>query len=138
MKKLLVVFVFLSILTSCGESKQSNNIETAHQETTESGFKNLDQDQAKPLLDDPEVITIDVRTPAEIEKGYIAGADMFIDLFGDFRNEIKQLDPNKTYLIYCASGGRSEDACNKMVEMGFLDVENLLGGIENWTGEIVQ
>ncbi len=131
----LVLPLLLTICLSCGDTSRQQESQTT---LTEEGYKNITPDQALKQLEDPQVVTLDVRTPEEVGRGYIAGTDMFIDLFGgNFRQELKKLDTSKTYLVYCASGGRSEDASTKMVEMGFKHVENLLGGIENWPGEIV-
>jgi len=60
--------------------------------------------QAKDILDhQPEVIFLDVRTPEEIADGHIPGAAMADVKASNFEEEIKQLDPNKEYVVYCSS-----------------------------------
>ena len=51
--------------------------------------------------------------------------------------KIKSFSSNKEYYIYCKSGARSSAACKIMNQMGFNNVYNLLGGISEWNGEIV-
>lgn len=43
-----------------------------------------------------------------------------------------EFDQNKTYVFYCASGGRSALAAQVAMEMGLSPVVNLSGGIAAW------
>ena len=57
-----------------------------------------------------------------------------IDFRGpDFREKMDQLDRDKTYLVYCRSGGRSASAGAVMEEMGFTRIYNLVGGYTAWS-----
>lgn len=79
-----------------------------------------------------EVVILDVRSPGEFSTGHLENA-INIDFHSDsFDDEIEELDRSKTYIIYCASGGRSLMALYKMGELGFLRVYNLTGGINAW------
>lgn len=42
-------------------------------------------------------------------------------------------DKNKTVVVYCSVGVRSEDIGEKLLENGYTDVRNLYGGIFEWT-----
>lgn len=85
---------------------------------------------------DEEAVIIDVRNQAEINAGYIpkmkhldiTHAALFID-------KVRQLDPNKSYYIYCHSGSRSGQACAILKALGFEKTYNLLGGFASWDGE---
>lgn len=75
---------------------------------------------------------IDVRTPQEWSTGHIEGAE-HIDWFSDdFRARAAKLDKTKAVRLYCAAGGRSEEARELLREMGFTDVKDLDGGIQAW------
>lgn len=81
-----------------------------------------------------QAVLVDVRTPKEFAQGTIEGA-----LNIDFRNErfdsmISALDKQKTIFVYCASGGRSEDAAAQLRQKGFSKVMDLKGGIIAWEG----
>ncbi|MCS7085582.1 MAG: rhodanese-like domain-containing protein [Bacteroidia bacterium] len=70
---------------------------------------------------------IDVRTPQEYASGHIKGC-LHIDVLSkDFDKAVSKLDKNKTYYVYCASGGRSENAVDRMIKLGFTSVYNVGG-----------
>ena len=47
-------------------------------------------------------------------------------------NELRKLDKNVYYAVYCRSGRRSGLATQVMAKDGFKSIFNLDGGIENW------
>ena len=80
----------------------------------------------------PEVTLIDARTAAEFATGHIPGA-LNIDVkSSDFKEKIKSLDPNRTYMVNCLSGIRSTRACSIMKDEGFTSLYNLEGGVRAW------
>ncbi len=85
--------------------------------------------------DNPDFVVIDVRTPGEFGAGHIENATNINFYSETFREELDNLDKNKTYLIYCRSGGRSGNALNIMAELDFTEVYNILGGILSWEAE---
>ena len=76
--------------------------------------------EAKTLLEQQqEVVILDIRTPGEYKAGHLKDAQ-HIDFYGaDFSAQLQTLDPAKTYLVYCAVGGRSRDAVQLMGRIGF-------------------
>ena len=50
---------------------------------------------------------------------------------------MSELDVSKSYYIYCRSGNRSNQACAVMQQLGFEKTYNLLGGFNEWEGEVV-
>jgi rhodanese-related sulfurtransferase len=90
------------------------------------------------IAEDPEAIILDVRTPAEWQEGIIPKARMIDVLDSDnFRQEVKKLDHDKNYFVYCRSGMRSMNACQYLDSLGVKNTYNLLGGITKWDGEKV-
>ena len=75
---------------------------------------------------------VDVRTSEEFAKGYIAGAVNNDWLEDGFLDRAKTLDKSKPVLLYCAAGGRSEEAVAAMKEAGFTNVVDLEGGFNGW------
>ena len=70
-----------------------------------------------------------MRTREEFTEEYIENAtniDFYSETFWDMLNN---LDKHKTYLVYCAVGGRSGSALDIMVELNFKEAYNILGGI---------
>ena len=99
-------------------------------------MQNLSQQQWQAQLSqDQEAVIIDVRTPQEIQQGYIPNAlHMNIMDAGSFMAEAQQLDKNKNYFVYCKAGGRSAQACMILNSIGFGNTFNLEGGFDNWQG----
>lgn len=84
-----------------------------------------------------DAIILDVRTEDEFENGYIPNAkNIDIYLGQEFISELKRLDKNKSYYVYCRSGNRSGQACAIMNQLGFENAYNLEGGFLDWEGEI--
>lgn len=139
MKRKLIFSLGMALLfASCSEAQQQQQSTDSSNQvaaTQPASPVNINQDQALPMLQDTNVVVIDVRTPGEVQSGYIEGADLFINLNGgSFEAEIAKLDKSKSYLVYCRSGGRSTTAANIMTQNGFTQVYNLNGGISSWSG----
>lgn len=75
---------------------------------------------------------LDVRTVEEYASGHISGSlNMDVNNPG-FNDNVKLLDKNKMYAVYCASGVRSGKAAEFMRQNGFTSVYTLTGGIKSW------
>ncbi|MBC8054322.1 MAG: rhodanese-like domain-containing protein [Sphingobacteriaceae bacterium] len=74
---------------------------------------------------------VDVRTAGEFASGTIKGARNMDIMSADFQNQVKKLDSEKTYFLFCRSGGRSGSAVSMFEKLG-LKVYNLTGGIGAW------
>ncbi len=95
--------------------------------------KNVDAATFKKLIDEKKSVLIDLRTADEItNKGMIKGATQIDFLAKDSETTIAKLDKKKTYLIYCAGGGRSGDCAELMQKLGFKEVVNLEKGFDDW------
>ena len=73
------------------------------------------------------VTVLDVRTPEEFATGHLAGARNLNFRAPDFAQQVAKLDPKRTYVLYCASGNRSNQAGTLMLGKGFRDVRNAGG-----------
>ncbi len=82
-------------------------------------------------------VIIDLRFPQDFKKEHIEGAINIGYNSETFRDELDQLDRNKTYLIYgyCTCGGIGWDALRTMEELGFKKICNMWAGIEEWREE---
>ncbi len=96
------------------------------------------QEWAAQLEKDANAVLIDVRTEEECQEGIIPNA-IHIDLYKGqgFIYKVEELDKSKNYYVYCKAGGRSAQACNIMNQLGIENTYNLLGGMMQWTGEVV-
>lgn len=119
MKKIIAVLAASALfLTGCGES----------------GATNLGAQEFQKKAAESGVVTLDVRTSGEFTSGHIANA-INIDVEGmTFEGDIKSLDKDATYAVYCHSGRRSVIAVNKLKDAGFTNLFNLTNGIQDWQG----
>jgi rhodanese-related sulfurtransferase len=95
------------------------------------------KDWTKQLEEDNNKVVLDVRTQEEIDLGIIPNA-IHIDIYKGqgFIDEVEKLDKTKNYYVYCRSGGRSGQACSVMSQLGFKNAFNLVGGFNEWKGDI--
>ncbi|MEM7108359.1 MAG: rhodanese-like domain-containing protein [Bacteroidota bacterium] len=78
-----------------------------------------------------EPILLDTRSLKEFEVSHLKGA-RFID-YEHFNPEmVSDIDKNKSVVLYCSVGYRSEKIGEKLQELGFKNVYNLYGGIFDW------
>lgn len=80
--------------------------------------------QVKKTLARSSVVLLDVRTPEEFATGHLPGAGNLDFRAPDVAEQLQKLDPNKTYVVYCASGNRSNKTALLMQEKGFKHVVN--------------
>lgn len=93
---------------------------------------NVSADTFQLMLNKHDGILIDLRTPAEWQTGYIAGAVNIDYRAADFSDKIAKLDKTKTYYVYCEIGGRSAMAADYMKSSGFCTVIVLHRGLREW------
>lgn len=77
---------------------------------------------------------LDVRQPMEHAQGRLPGS-VLIPL-NELNYRVKELDPGKKIIVYCRSGARSASATNFLLNSGFDEVFNMVGGIMQYNGLI--
>jgi len=97
--------------------------------------KRVDVEAFSQLTERGGVVLLDVRTPTEFASGHIPGARNIDIQSPSFASEIKALDPDSTYLVYCRSGHRSQRACEMMSTDGFSRLYELAPGFNGWKAE---
>ncbi len=104
------------------------------EETAATGYENLDNKTFITRMQEPGIVLLDVRTEDEYVRGHIPNA-INMDFYNpNFKTDIKKLDKDKSYLIYCAAGGRSKKTSRLLKDNGFNKVYNLQQGFNNWNG----
>lgn len=86
----------------------------------------------KLLAEKKDVVVLDIRTPKEFASGRIPKA-VNVDFYAaDFEKKLGQLERGKTYLVHCASGGRSGRSLEVFKKLEFPSVYHLDGGFNAW------
>lgn len=137
MKFIYLLFTTTLALTSFTSNaittfKKVEIAQTKSQKGTTKPIKTINSTETKALLkDQKEVVILDVRTPQEYADGHLKNARLLNKYDKGFESKIKALDRNKSYLIYCAAGGRSGDAAQMMNKLGFTKIYDATDGFES-------
>ena len=115
MKKIFSLLILCLLFTGCTKK-----------------YETIATNDALKLINDGAYV-IDVRTIKEYNTGHIVGA---INVPLDTIDTISY-DKNDVLIIYCATGKRSLEAVNKLIDMGYTHLYNLDGGLLNW-GEALE
>jgi DMSO/TMAO reductase YedYZ molybdopterin-dependent catalytic subunit/glyoxylase-like metal-dependent hydrolase (beta-lactamase superfamily II) len=79
---------------------------------------------------EPDLQVVDVRAPGETAGGTLPGArEIHLAVLTD---SFAALDKASPVVVYCESGYRSQIAASVLLEAGFADVSDLLGGYHAW------
>ncbi len=81
-----------------------------------------------------KIFLLDVREPHEYEWAKIEGSKLIP--LGQLPTSLNQLDRETEIVAYCHKGMRSADAVGFLLQQGFPNVKNLIGGIDSWSVEI--
>lgn len=88
----------------------------------------------KKLSDSQKPVLLDTRSPEEYQVSHLPGA-IFIDYDHFEPKDVISINKNADVVVYCTVGARSEKIGEKLLEMGFANVQNLYGGIFQWVNE---
>lgn len=87
----------------------------------------------KEVLENGEVHLVDVREQVEFAGGRVSGANLLP--LGELVERHMELDHSKPIYVMCRTGRRSAEAQNKLKALGFMNVINVVGGMEAWKKE---
>lgn len=123
MKRMIPLLLSLLLLTGCGEN------------TADSSYQQISQEEAKEMMDSQDVIILDVREQDEYDSGHIPGA-VLLPVGTIDETTAAEVIPEKdsTVLVYCRSGNRSKTASSTLAELGYSSIYEF-GGINTWPYE---
>ncbi|MEO8587923.1 MAG: rhodanese-like domain-containing protein [Flavobacteriales bacterium] len=124
-----VSLVALLLAAGCAKGQQGGNAAATGNEQVIGS--DLDAAAFKTEVDKGQALLVDVRTPSEYASGHIAGSVNIDWTAADYETRFGALDPKKPVLLYCHSGGRSEQAKEYLEEKGFA-VKHLTTGFVGW------
>ncbi len=96
-------------------------------------FDEIYPDEVKARLSAGEdLIIVDVRQPEEHAEKNIPSAILIpLNTLPERISELEQYK-DREVIVYCKAGGRSARACEYMVQSGFVNPVNLIGGMMAW------
>lgn len=99
----------------------------------ETALKHISPKQLQHLLTQHDIFLVDVREESERAICDIGG--VLIPL-SQFATRFDEIPKDKTIVVYCKAGGRSQNAAQFLLEQGYEEVINLSGGILAWIDQI--
>ena len=127
MKKLIILFLAVMMLTACGQDKEDDQ---------GAAYLNITAEEAKQIMDSEEgYIILDVRTQEEYDEGHIPGAIVISHEEIEEKAEDVLTDKDQLILVYCRSGRRSKIAAEALLELGYTNIKEF-GGIIDWPYEV--
>lgn len=85
------------------------------------------------IQDKEQLFLLDVREPFEFAYAHIDGS-VLIPL-NQIPGRLRELDIDQDIVLICHHGIRSMQAANFLVQVGFKQISNLVGGIDAWSLE---
>lgn len=81
---------------------------------------------------------IDVREPGELAIASLPNfASLPLSQFAEWSEQIAtQLDPHTETIVLCHHGIRSAQMCQWLIQQGFTNVSNVVGGIEEYAARV--
>lgn len=105
----------------------------------EARIERLTPEQARTLLDDPDVRFVDIRDVRELKReGTVPGAlhapRGMLEFWVDPDSPYHKADfaSGQRFVLFCALGHRSALATAQLMDMGFGPVCDIEGGFEGW------
>ena len=121
-------FIPIIIFTLCS----CDNSNAFNPDSISVNVLDIENHQMVKLLEDNPGVLLDVRTPEEVGKGFLTNAS-FINFYDEsFLQKASWIKKNQPIYIYCHAGGRSYKAAEMLIELGFREVYNLVGGYSKW------
>ena len=105
----------------------------------EARIERLTPEQARQLLEDPDVRFVDIRDVRELKReGTVPGAlhaprgmlEFWVDPDSPYHRDV--FATGNKFVLYCASAWRSALAAKALQEMGFGPVAHIGGGFTAW------
>ena len=76
------------------------------------------------------VIVLDVRSKQEYNEGHVSGS-INIPIYDLEKNAVQKLEKESIIIIYCSAGIRSKRGIQILKKLGYKNLYNIEGGIEN-------
>jgi phage shock protein E len=126
MKKIFFLLFTIVLLVGC-QSKPVSGIDVS---VAGGSYKNVEPKELNSMLKNKDFVLINVHIPFA---GDIAKTDLSIP-YDQIEQNLSQLpaDKNAKILLYCRSGHMSQIAAEKLVSLGYTNIWNLKGGMNDW------
>jgi rhodanese-related sulfurtransferase len=130
MKKLTILaLILIFLLTGCDNQ---GTIPSADKqpEAVKTGYTDISISELENMLKNKDFVLVNVHVPFE---GNIPNTDLSIP-YNTIDQHLDQLpaDKNAKIVLYCSSDSMSNIAAKTLVQNGYSNIANLVGGFSNW------
>ncbi|MCR4335152.1 MAG: rhodanese-like domain-containing protein [archaeon] len=123
-----IILISLIIVSGC--IANTNSEQTTNNESEKIEFSNISAQELNQKLENKDFFLLDVHIP---EQEHIQGTDAFIP-YNELGANLPKLPQDKStpIVVYCRSGTMSPEASQKLIDLGYINVMNLEGGIKGF------
>ncbi|MGB0387643.1 MAG: rhodanese-like domain-containing protein [Ardenticatenaceae bacterium] len=93
-------------------------------------LRDVDVQTVAAIKERDDVFLLDVREQWEYDAGHLE--DITHIPTGEVANRLSEIPTDKNVIVYCASGVRSDQITNFLLQNGYSDVHDMQGGIIAW------
>lgn len=117
--------IFVALLAGCSGSSEGPT--STCQDITAAQLETM-------MTDGRPLIIVDVRSTSEFAAGHLPGSvNIPLD---ELPAHLDELDASVRVVVVCGSGSRSVRGAKLLLDAGYRDVYNLIGGLATWNGEL--
>ena len=121
----LALAIFAALLAGCSGSSEGPT--STCQDITAAQLETM-------MADGRPLIIVDVRSTSEFAAGHLPGSvNIPLD---ELPARLNELDASVRVVVVCGSGSRSVRGAKLLLDAGYRDVYNLIGGLATWNGEL--
>lgn len=92
----------------------------------------ISSEQLRTIEKESDLVLLDARSKEEWKVSHLPGAK-HIGYEPINKNVVDNISKDTPIVVYCSIGKRSEEVAHEIKEMGYENVQNLFGGIFDWT-----
>ncbi len=127
----LILLLLIGFQTIAQEETFDEMVKTYYKNTVPLIYPNQ---LYKKMLSGEKMYILDTREGKEYEVSSIQNA-IHVGFLGFNTRKVSDFDKNRTVIVYCTIGARSETVGEKLQKDGFKNVYNLYGGLIYWKNQ---
>lgn len=127
-----IVIVAIFGVIGCEKKQANSSVEVVMAAATEAVIIQP-RELSHLLREKPELVVVDIRTPAEFAGGHIKGAVNIDFQTEGFAEAIAALDAGVPTVFHCRSGGRSGQAQSLFESLPFTELYHFAAGSNGWS-----
>lgn len=129
-RSFFLMLFFSLLLVACGSSEVAEVPNPNAAELNLPAGADIDTQTVADIKERDDVFVLDVREQWEYDEGHIPG--IYHIPMGAIPDRLNEIPKDKTVIVSCMSGVRSDRISNFLMENGYTSVHNHQGGIVAW------